>query len=251
MVLKIVLTVLIVVQLIGLGVEVSSQMLQGMELAGAIGSGLLNLIGSLLQAFGNIVLVFAIMERVMPASEFKFDEEKKQWDPSSLLKEERKAEVKLWDPILSILFTVLVMVVFNFYPQWIGIWFLKDGVWTSVPALTESFFRWLPALNVLWLLEIGLNLVLLRQGRWQTATRWVSVGLRVLSIGILLMLIAASPIVSLAPAALQATGMFDAVSAAKLNQGAQQGARGIIILIAFLRGLDVIREGIRLIRERS
>ena len=40
-----------------------------------------------LQAFGNIVLVFAILERFAPASEFKMDDEKKAWDPASLRKE--------------------------------------------------------------------------------------------------------------------------------------------------------------------
>ncbi len=67
-VLRIVFSVLTVVLLVMLGIQIATQPLAGMELAKAIGDGLLGILNAALQAFGNIVLVFAILERVMPAS---------------------------------------------------------------------------------------------------------------------------------------------------------------------------------------
>ena len=51
-----------------------------------------------LRAFGNIALVFALIERFAPVSEFKMDEEK-EWDPASLMKEPEPEDVKIWEPI--------------------------------------------------------------------------------------------------------------------------------------------------------
>jgi hypothetical protein len=44
------------------------------------GTGLTGIVSAAIAAFGHIVLVFAILERYVPASEFKMDE-KKEWDP--------------------------------------------------------------------------------------------------------------------------------------------------------------------------
>jgi len=73
-----------------------------------------------MQAFGNVALVFAILERVLPASEFKFDEEKKTWNPADLRQAEEPATVKLWEPIAAIVFTAAALIIFNGYPDVIG-----------------------------------------------------------------------------------------------------------------------------------
>ena len=249
-VLKIVLTVLTVVLLVTMGIQVGSQQLHGLELARAIGTGLLNILGAALSAFGNIALVFAIIERVAPDKQFQLDEEKKEWDPVSLLKEAAKPELKLWEPITTILFTVAAMILFNGYPQLIGINFVRNGQWTSIPMLTEAFFRWLPYMNVLWVLQIALHLVLLRQGRWQLATRWFSVGLDLGGILISYMLLSGPSIVSVSPNALQATGLFDAAQAAGLSAAVQGGAPAIIALVMVLQAIDVVKDIVTLILKR-
>lgn len=249
-VLKIVLAVLTVVLLVTMGIQVGSQQLQGLELSKAIGSGLGNILGAAIQAFGNIVLVFAILERVMPAKEFKFDEDEKEWDPASLVKEAARPELKLWEPITTILFTVAAMILFNGYPQLIGINFVRNGQWTSIPMLTQAFFRWLPYMNVLWVLQIALQLVLLRQGRWQLPTRWFSVLLDLGGIVISYMLLTGPSIVSLSPAALQATGLFDASQAAGLSMAVQAGVPAIIGLIMVLQALDVVKDVVTLVLKR-
>ena len=89
-------------------------------------------------------------------------------------------------------------------------------MWTSIPVLTEAFFRWMPYINVLWALQIALNVVLFRQGRWQPATRWASMALDAAGIVIGYLLLVGPPIVAISAEALVATGVADAATAATL-----------------------------------
>lgn len=252
-VLQIVLAVLTVVLLITQGIELTSQHLQGLDLLGGIGKMLAMVLGADLQAFGNIALVFAILERVLPPSEQESfqDKEKTEWDPASLVKEAEKPEVKLWDPITSILFTIAAMVLFNLYPQLIAVSFVRSGAWISIPVLTEAFFRWLPYMNVLWVLTIALNLVLIRQGRWQPVTRWASVALHLIAIGITFGLLSGPSIISLSPAALQQTGQFTATEAARLSTVVESAGRGVLALVLLLQGVDVVKDVLRLVRKQA
>jgi hypothetical protein len=239
-VLKIVSTVLTVVLLVGLGVQLYQHSLQGPELAKAIGSGLLGILTAAIQAFGNIVLVFAILERVLPTSDFKLGEEE-EWDPASLLAEPEPDEIKPWEPIAGIVFTAAAMILFNLYPQLIGFNFLKDGAWTSIPMLTEAFFRWMPYINVLWALQIALNVLLLNRGRWQASTKWFSTALDAAGIVIGFLLLTGPAIVSLSAQSLQSTGVFDPNTASTLSRLAEQGARMIIAIIIVLEAVDVVK----------
>ncbi|MEW5828363.1 MAG: hypothetical protein AB1846_05680, partial [Chloroflexota bacterium] len=90
------------------------------EVLKTLGEYALNLLGGLIQAFGNVVLVFAILERVLPASEF---EEKEEWTPAELTQAPDPDEVKLGEMIFGIVFTAAALTIFNFYPQIMGFWF--------------------------------------------------------------------------------------------------------------------------------
>lgn len=249
-VLRIALSALVIVLSIGLGIQLGQQSLQGLELARAMGRGLMGILSAALQAFGNMVLVFAILERVMPSSEFRLDEDKKAWDPAALQKTEGLREVRLWSTLAGVLFTTALLVVFNGYPQLIGLYFLKGGVWTALPLLSEAFFRWLPYLNILWALQIVLSLAVLRQGRWQTWSRWAGLALNVAGIVIAYALLSGPSIISVSPASLQATGLANAEAAGTLAAILQQAARGAIALVMLLQGVDVVKEVIRLVVRR-
>ncbi len=240
-VLRIVFTVLTIILLVGLGVQLATHMPAGPELAKAIGTGLLGILTAAIQAFGNIVLVFAILERVLPAKEFRLDDGETAWDPATLLAEPEPDEVKPWEPMVSIAFTAAALTLFNLYPQLIGFYFLKDGAWVSVLALTDAFFRWMPYINVLWALQIALNVVVLRQGRWQASTKWISIALDAGGIAIGILLLTGPAIVALSSAALQAAGFSDAAAADQLSHLASQGARLLIALVIVLESVDVVK----------
>jgi hypothetical protein len=250
LVLKIVLGVLTVVMAATLGIQLGSQSLRGTQLVQAIVTGLLGILGANLQAFGNLVLVFAILERVMPTRAFEFDEQEKEWDPGSLTRADAKNEIKPWDPITAILFTAAALILFNGYPQLIGVNLVEDGQWTSIPALTAAFWAWMPYINILWALQIALQLVLLRRGRWQPATRWVKIALNAAGIFIGYMLLTGPAVVQLSPAHLQATGVFDASTAATLSELVEQLARAIIAVVILAQGVDVLRDLLRALHRR-
>ena len=133
------------------------------------------------------------------------------------------------------------MILFNLYPQLIGFNFLKDGVWTSIPVLTEAFFRWMPYINVLWALQIALNVLLLHRGRWQASTKWLSIALDAAGIVIGFLLLTGPAIVGLSSQALQGTGIFDPATAGQLSRLAAQGARAVIAIIIVLEAVDVVK----------
>lgn len=139
------------------------------------------LISALVAAFGNVTLVFAILERVLPESEF---EEKEKWTPAELTKEPDPGAVKIADMIASIVFTAAALVIFNLYPQVIGIWIIENNEWVQIAGLSEVFFRYLPWINLSGALTIALDIWLLRRGTWNVLTRVLHIGLQVISIGI-------------------------------------------------------------------
>jgi hypothetical protein len=134
-----------------------------------------------LASFGNVTLVFAILERVLPASEF---EDKENWTPAELTKEPHPGQVKMGDMIASIVFTVAALIIFNLYPQIVGIWNIENEEWVQIAGLSEAFFRYLPWINLSAALTIALDIWLLQKGLWSALTRWLHIGLQVVGIAI-------------------------------------------------------------------
>jgi len=249
MVLKIVLTILTIVLFVTTGIKIGTMSpMAGPEFAKAIGEGLAGIISAAIAAFGNIVLVFAILERFVPASEFKVDEDKK-WDPTSLVKEPEPADVKPWEPILAIVFIFIAISIFNFNPQLIGIYNFDGEKWTITPLLTEAFFRWLPLMNIAWIAEILLNGMLLRSGRWDALSRLVSIGIKILQIVILYLLITGASILAITPESLKASGIFDADTAQTLATMAQTGIRIALGLGIFGTVIEIIKTGYKMVTQ--
>jgi hypothetical protein len=250
MILKIAVSVVTVVLLVLLGVQISTQSpMTGMEFAKAIGEGLLGIVSAAIAAFGNIVLVFAILERFVPTSEFKLGEEK-EWDPLSLKKEPEPEEIKPWEPIFTIVITFIAISIFNFNPQLIGFYFFSEDAWVVIPALTDAFFRWLPLINISWVAEIILNGMLLRSGRWGTPTRLFSMAIKVLQIAIGYFLLSGPSIFAITPESLNVMQGLDVELPQILGILFQQAGRGIIALIMVIEGIDLVKIGYRLITQR-
>ena len=249
-VLKIVLAVLTSVLVILLAVKLGTQPMTGQEAARAIVEGLLGIVQAAVAAFGNVALVFAILERTLPASEFKVDEETKSWDPTLLARSPEPESLKPWEPIAAIALTAAALIIFNGYADLIGIHFEKDGIWTSAPLLTEAFFRWLPYINVVWALQLALNVVLLRQGRWQAATRWTSIVLDAAGVALGYMLLTGPSIVAVSAETLMATGVIEVETATLLSTMLPQAARWVIIIVMIAEGVDVVKAVVKQLLRR-
>ena len=203
MILRIVFAVVIGASFIGLGVTLSKVGLSGPEFASAVGEWFTGLLGGLIAAFGNIVLVFAILERVLPAKEF---EEEDEWNPAELAKEPDPGRVKFGEQIFEMFFLVLFLIIFNLYPGIIGIGFFNENDWVFIsPVLTEAFFSYLPWINLLILLQLGFNVFLLRQGFWNTITRIMNILLELGSIALAVAMLRGPDLVSLTASQLAGT----------------------------------------------
>ena len=148
------------------------------ELAKSLGNSL----SAVVQAFGNIVLIFAILQWVLP--EFRVMDKEKEWDPHSLKAISSPNKIKRGDLIAEIVFTFIALIIFNFYLDRVGIYNSFNGQWTFTPILTEAFNAYIPWLSLLWILTIILDILVLRKGAWQTGTRWFSILVSALNIAI-------------------------------------------------------------------
>ncbi|MBN1584080.1 MAG: hypothetical protein JXA89_25445 [Anaerolineae bacterium] len=143
-------------------------------LFGSFGGVFGSYFGALLSAFGSITLTFAILDRVLPETVWKEDEEE-EWDPRTLPEIQDRDRIEVGGLIAESVFIVLVLIAFNAFSEWIGVGFvgsLNDGprTWHFVPLLSDTFWTYMPVINMLWIANLVLNMVLLRQGRWQRAT---------------------------------------------------------------------------------
>ena len=245
LVLKIVLSVLTGLALAGFGVRYGTSALTTEAFLTTLGKTLLDYLGGIITAFGNIVFIFAILQWTLPASEFEDEKDEKGWDPAMLEEEPEPDEVRMWTPIWEIVITAAGLLVLNFYPQVIAIWSLEAGKWTSI-VLTDAFFHYLPLIDALLVLQIGHNMILLRQGRWTTLTRWLEAGLTLLSMILAYTLLSGPALVNLSVETL--SGVFhDAEAASSLSKIFNLIPTLVLLLIILLEGIDLVKNIIKLI----
>ena len=158
-------------------------------------------IGVAITAFGNIVLVFAILERTLPDSEIKGLNPNEEWDPAALPDEEQPDAVKRGDLIAGVIFGFAGLVILNFYPEIFGmpLNFNDDTNWYFIPVLSESFFQFVPWINIVFLAQIGLDLYLIRQNAWGTVSRVAKVLIEAAGLAITIMLLRIPNVIGFAP----------------------------------------------------
>jgi len=156
------------------------------EILKALGNLAFSLLGALAPAFGNVTLVFAILERVLPDTDLKDIED---WTPAELNKKPDPDQVSTFEMITGIVFTAIGLIILNFYPQIIGVWNLENGEWVQFVSLSEAFFSYLPWINLSGLLTIALNIILVRKGIWQLGTRYAYIFVHIIGIGIMVALL--------------------------------------------------------------
>jgi hypothetical protein len=246
MVVKIVFTVLTVVSLVGLGVGWATTGGFGVAFLNALGKWFLEYLTGIISAFGNIVLVFAILERVLPSQELETEEFEK-WSPADLEKEPDPDEAKRAELIFEILFTVIGLALFNLYPQLIGIAVMQDNTWIYLPALSEAFFTYLPYINILGLLQIFLDVFLIRQGSWQRWTRLAGLGLEIATFFLALIMLRG-------PSLLDTTGLTETPLAGAtdvLIPLINSVPVIILVVVIIISGIEAVQHAWKLLNQRN
>lgn len=239
LVIRIVVTVLGILALIGFGVAVGTAGPNVQSIVQLAAEHFGKLFISLLSALGNIVFIFAILEWALP----KGAEKKEGWDPRSLKPRPEPERINPVSLFWGIGMAVVAILVFNLYQNLFGIWYLEDGTWKMVPFLTEAFFRYVPLMTAVWGLQIVLNIFLLRQGCWQPATRWMQLAIKVFGLVILGLLISG-------PSIIQFPFNLPGFSVGGLNslEDLTQIAFRIALMIAIIAdGAEVIKMLVRLL----
>ncbi len=262
MLIKIVIAAVVLGLTIATGIQIVTQFpMTAAELFKAIGEGLLNIISASIGAFGNIALVFAVIERFTPFPDFDMGKDN-QWDPTTLMKEPEPQDVKMWEPILAIVFTFIVISIFNFNRQLLSLnygdnamWFIgfgnfAGGKFGTIPLFSEAFFRWLPMMNTAWVAEIVLNGMLLRSGRWNVSNRLFSIGIKILQIAINVLLLTGPFILGVTVDALTATKLVDAGMAHIIVSGLQQVIPVLLGLGIFGKIIEITSAGYKAVTQK-
>ncbi len=176
MVLKIVLAVVVIVMLAISWINaVASYPLLAADFMQIIFQGFGNALSAAIAAFGNVVLVFALLERVLPEKEIGDFSDEKEWDPASLAKQPDPDIVKRGDLIAEVVFTVL------------GLAFL-NGLF-NLPVFTDEFATFIPWINAVFLAEIALDVYLLFIAKWNVLGRVSKVLIEAAGVAITVLLI--------------------------------------------------------------
>jgi len=247
MVTGIVFIVFFSVSLLGLGLGLAKTGLSGAEFLSQVGKWLASLFSGLTAALGNIVIVFAILERTRVADEF--EKEARDWDPAELTLEPDPAQTKTADFIVPIIFTVLGLVVLNLYPDLISIHFNRNGAWTSIPVLTDAFFRFLSWINIMGILGIGFNAFMLGQTGWKPATRILDVIVDVAGTVLTVVILTTPGIISVTSETLTAMGITDAADI--LTQLLSFVPWIIVTIVVVVTIIKVVQTSIGLFKGRS
>jgi hypothetical protein len=144
-------------------------------------------------SFFNLALVtfsFALAERL----HFHPRIEPEPWDPATLPPVEDHDRISPAGHVFSLYATLALVILFNFFPSYVGIFYLTDGHWHMLPLLRPEFGMYLPLLNIGWALAFALNLAVLRHGRWRPVTRWAEFGLGLFGGTIVLLIILGPPV---------------------------------------------------------
>jgi hypothetical protein len=205
----------------------------------ALGEFAASLVSALIAAFGNVTLVFAILERVLPETELEKEE---KWSPADLTKEPEPSHVSMSEMIFSIIFTAAALLIFNFYPQIVGIWNLEKGTWTQIAGLSDTFFRYLPWINLSGILTIVLNIWLLRKGIWEPVSRFMHIGLQIIGIVIAAAMLRGPSLLSFSASAMSAeTGNV-------LTRIFSVMVPVVLIIVIVVSVIEITKDVLRLVR---
>lgn len=158
----------------GVGIFIAEESFSILEILGS-------LVNSIPVSLGWLVITFMILQRfdVQP------DLEDESWDPQTLPQINEKENLKRGELIVGLVFSILILVLVFFFPQWIGFITTPGGKFYPNPVIIQ-YLSWV---KVSLLAGITLDIFLLWQGRWGTATRIVKIAVNLISIAVLALLI--------------------------------------------------------------
>jgi hypothetical protein len=244
-VLRIVLSVVSVVAAVSLGVSMGFSARAISDVPGVVTEVISGLFQAIFQAAAIVTLVFAIMEWANPM--IKLNE--KDWDPRKMHSEPEGETIKPAGHIGQIVASIVALIFFNMYPQWIGFSSMVNGVWQHAPLLAPPFFQYLPWISLLWALDASLSIVLLARGHWQPSTRWFKVGLSAASIVLLGWMLVGPALTAINPQDLSRLGWenIDPATMKTSSEAMNNAVRMVIGIIMAMNAVELLKDLYRLV----
>jgi hypothetical protein len=151
-------------------------------------------------------------------------------------------------PIVEIIGTTIVLVLFNVLPQRIGVLISAVDPGSFVPLLSPVFFeRYLPWLNVYWGLTLGLAFVNLVFQRWTVATRLVDIGINLLGLNIFVSMVFGPSILGVNPEWVEAGSAWVQV-AQILVTPMSWIVTLVLVVVIFATIVELIKQTVGLVR---
>jgi hypothetical protein len=197
---KIVVSALFVGLLVAFGFSVINAGMSSLEFSKALVDFVLDYIGAAIGALGYVVLIFAVLERVLPKNDISGLDEK--WEPEKLAQAPDPDSVKISERVVEIFFTIAFLVLFNFFSEYVGVYVFSNDRSVFIRVLTDIFFTYLPWWTLLGVLQIGFDFVLLRSGMWTTNTRVFSLALKAATLVLVVFMMMGPSVVAIPPESL-------------------------------------------------
>ena len=189
-----------------------------------------------------VTIIFAVFQW----NSRRIADEPKTWDPASLKAKpgHEPNRINPFELTIETVGTLAALMIFNLYPQWVGIYVYQNGHWLVAPVLAQAFFQYLPWLNLLWSAQILLDLVVLAQRRREPITHWVWLGLGAARVAVFLAIVLGPAIIQLDPATLASLGWgpIDAQSLSSANEGLNTLVRVGLGIGAAVSAVNIARE---------
>jgi hypothetical protein len=237
---------------------VAAAILQGIALgmAGAsmtAGEVIVQAIGGIFNAAfiaaGVVVILFAVMQYTGAA---RLSQEEKEWDPRTLRLAPDNRRVSITGAVVMVVLNILLLVVLNLYPQWLGFSTVRDGAWVHAPIFSETFFSYLPWLSGLLVVDTLMYVWLLVKGHWSDGAIWVGVTLELITVTLAAIMLTGPSLIALDPAAMQGLGWnLTAQTVASLGRALEIGSRVALGLWIAAALIDAGKLVLMYVRDRS
>jgi hypothetical protein len=204
----------------------------------------------MMAAFGNIVLVFALIQRFATGWEFTSKDEEEDWNPRDLPDVDEADQVSVAGTIAEIVFIVLGLILFNFYPQYIGIYGFTDNGRFFAPLLSDAFFRYMPWINLLWGLQFALDVWLVQQRRWQAGSRLILMIVKAGNAALAYAMLKGPSIIALTADSLITNMNFTADAAQSLATLIAQVVKWGLIIGIIAGGIDAIKAFVQMVKSQ-
>ncbi|MBI5825837.1 MAG: hypothetical protein HZB18_17555 [Chloroflexi bacterium] len=250
MVLKIVIPIVVTVLLVLAGIRAATETpFMGADFVNIVGAGLGEAFSAAIAAFGNIALVFAILERVLPDEQIDDLKMEEDWNPASLAAEPDPDSVKRGELIAEIVFTFVGLAILNLYPNILGMGFFMEDEWIFIPMFSAAFFAFIPWINATFLAEILLDIYLLRSALWTPLTRVAKIIIEAAGIALAVIILRTPNIIGFTGKSF-ANSSISADAAQTLTTVFTIMFPVILIIVIIVQGIEIAKAVYRLFKAK-